>query len=199
MAVDQGSTIGIEAAITHGTAYQPPDDAFSRVWGRLLAWLTWLSGLGLLALATMITVDVAYRWLFGRPVLGVFEFSEILLLAITFMAIAYVQFSGRQLTIDILSGRARGRLAAGLVVLDVLAGLAFFGILLWTCAFDWWEALHGNYLGRGMLQIPTALPLGFVLVGTGLLTVTLFLVLFHAARRTLLGDEGRAPGEGVSP
>ena len=199
MAEDQGSTIGIEAAISQAPAYQPPDDAFSRLWGRLLAWLTWLSGLGLLALAAMITVDIAYRWLFGRPVLGVFEFSEILLLAITFMTIAYVQFTGRQLTIDILSARARGRLAAGLVVLDAVAGLAFFGILLWTGAIDWWEAYHGEFLGRGMLKIPTALPLGFVLVGTAMLVVTLFLVLFHAARRTILGDERRARREAVSP
>lgn len=170
-----------------------PGGRLSRPWGGLLAGLAWLSGLGLLALACMICVDVGYRWLFGRPILGVFEFSEILLVAITFLTIAYVQFSGRQLVIDILSARARGRLAGGLGMLDAVAGLAFFGILLWTSAIDWWEAYHGDFLGRGMLKIPTALPLGFVLVGATLMVVTLLLVLAHAGRRTL---RGVAPSDG---
>lgn len=188
MAEDSGSTIGLEAATAQAPERRPPDDSFSRAWGRLLGGLARLGGLGLLALAGMISVDITYRWLFGRPILGVFEFSEILLLALTFMSIAYVQFVGRQLTIDILSARARGRLASGLMALDAVAGLAFFGILLWTSVIDWWEAYHGGFLGRGMLEIPTALPLGFVVVGTALMVVTLLLVLFHGALRMILGD-----------
>ena len=162
-------------------------------WDRLLAVLSRLGGIGLLCLAVMIATDVMFRWLFGRPILGVFEFSEILLLLTTFLVIARVQFTGQHLRIDILSSRATGRLAGGLSLLDCLAGLAFFGILLWTSAIDWWEALHRGYLGRGMLQIPTAIPLGFLLLGTGLMVVTLLLLLLVALRRSVQGDAGRHP------
>lgn len=173
-----------------GAAETMPEGPISTPWSRVLKTLTSLNALALLGLAVMITCDVTYRWVFGRPILGVFEFSEILLVLITFLAIAQVQFSGRQLRVDIFVGRVRGRAGGALGVLDALVGLAFFGVLLWTSTHDWWEAWHGNFLGRGMLQIPTAIPLGLVAVGTALMVVTLLILLGRALLRTLLGDVG---------
>lgn len=174
-----------------GSAETMPQGPISTPWARVLKTLTSLNALALLGLAVMITCDVTYRWIFGRPILGVFEFSEILLVLITFLAIAQVQFSGRQLRVDVFLGRVRGRAAGALGVLDALVGLAFFGILLWTSTHDWWEAWHGKFLGRGMLQIPTAIPLGLVAVGTALMLVTLLILLGRGLIRVLYGDDDR--------
>ena len=173
-----------------------PSGPISTPWSRVLTALAGLNAFALLGLAVMITGDVSYRWLFGRPIVGVFEFSEILLVSITFLAIAMVQFSGRQLRVDVLAAKAKGRPAGALGVLDSLIGLAFFGILLWTGAQDWWEALRGNFMGRGILQIPTAIPLGLVGVGAGLMVVTLLILLGRSLLQALFNvtpatDNGR--------
>ena len=174
-----------------------PVGAISTPWSAVLKVLTFVSAVALLGLAVMISADVTYRWLFGRPIVGVFEFSEILLVGITFLVIARVQFSGSQLRVDVLAARARGRLAGGLGVLDALVGLAFFGILLWTGAQDWWEALHGGFMGRGILQIPLAIPIGLVAFGSALMVVTLLILLGRALRLTLF-NRPRAPGHSPS-
>jgi C4-dicarboxylate transporter DctQ subunit len=160
----------------------------------LLSALSRLNGLLLLGLSVMIVVDITYRALFGRPILGVFEISEVLLLAITFLAIAHVQLLGRQLRIDILSGRAHGRLAGFLQALDAVAGLAFFGILLWMAGTDWLEALAGEFQGRGMLQIPLAVPLGLIAIGTALMILALLLQLGRSARHVATGQDDETSG-----
>ena len=172
-----------------------PGGAIAAAWGALLGWLSRFNGLALLLLAVMISADIAFRWATGRPILGVFEFSEILFVIITFLAVAQAQFTGQQLRIDALSGRARGRAAGALGALDAMVGLAFFGVLLWTSSVDWWEALRGGFLGRGMLQIPTAIPLGFILLGTALMVVTLLIVLGRALRLFLAGNRHGAEPE----
>jgi len=196
MTVESGGQAGNGGVLDRPAAEGPTGGIFDPL-GRLLRLFSRLGGVALLALAVLIATDVAFRWLSGRPILGVFEFSEILLLAMTFLAIAYVQFTGQQLRIDFLSGRAKGRTASALSALDGLAGLAFFGILLWSSAVDWWEALHAGFLGRGMLQIPTAIPLGFVLVGTALMVTTLLLLLLRAVRQLVLGPPSSGRREGA--
>lgn len=167
-----------------------PSGPVSTPWSHVLKAITSLNAIVLLGLAVMITCDVTYRWVFGRPILGVFEFSEILLVLITFLAIAHVQFSGRQLRVDLLVRKAKGRMAGALGLLDGLVGLAFFGILLWTSTHDWWEALLGNFLGRGMLQIPTAIPIGLIAVGTALMVVTLLILVGRTLLQLFRGDAG---------
>ena len=47
-------------------------------------------------MALTVTLDVCYRAIAGRPIVGVFEITEVLLIGITFLAIAGVQASDQQ-------------------------------------------------------------------------------------------------------
>jgi TRAP-type C4-dicarboxylate transport system permease small subunit len=166
-------------------------DRIEALWARVLQAVALLNGLVILLLAMMITTDVVFRWLAGRPIIGVFEISQILFIPVIFWVLGLVIFTNRQVRLDIVSARARGRLAVGLRVLDQVLGLLFFGVLLWTGGTDWLEAIERNYVGRGMLEIPQAVPLGFLVFGSLLIVATLVIMLVRSIGCLITGDPVR--------
>lgn len=151
----------------------------------------YLGAVGLLALSVMVTADVALRWLTGRPFVGVFELSEVLLVLVTFSAVGLVHLDNRQLSVDILAVRARGRTAAALRIFDAVVGILVFGLLLWKSWEEFWKAVHAGFLRRGMIEIPTAIPVGFIVLGSLCIVVSLLFILWRSVRQ-LSGAEGGA-------
>ncbi|MEX2642049.1 MAG: TRAP transporter small permease [Acetobacterales bacterium] len=165
-------------------------------WARILQLFAALNGLIVLILALMITADVLVRWLTGRPFVGVFEISRVLFVPLIFMTLALVQWTDRQVRVDALVTNAPGRLRIGARGIDQILALAFFLVLLWTGWENWLEAFRGGFVGMGMLGIPHAWPMGFLVFGTLLTVVTLALLLLRTARQLI---RGVAPGERLEP
>jgi len=111
------------------------------------------------------------------------------------MAFAQVQYSRRQLRVDFLSSLAKGRLATSFRILDLVAVSAFFGLLFYVASHSWVEAIRGDYRGRGLIAIPTAVPLGILLAGT-LLTLATSAVLMIVAAVELTRGREYAEGKG---
>lgn len=149
---------------------------------------SYVGALGLMALSVMVTADVALRWFTGRPFVGVFELSEVILVLVTFSAVGLVHLDNRQLSVDILSARARGRTAAGLRLFDALIGLFVFGLLLWKSWEEFGKAYSGSFLRRGMIEIPTAIPVGFIVLGSLCIVVSLLFIV----RRSIAQLAGKA-------
>lgn len=164
-----------------------------RAWIGALRTCASLSGLGLFLLAVMITSDVLVRWLTGRPIIGVFEIAEVLFVLVTFLAVALVYQDDRQLRVDALSGLARGRTAASLRLLDGVAGLLFFGVVVWTGGAEWLKAYLGGFLRRGLVEIPSAILLGFIVFGSLLLCAVLLAIVAASVRRLIA-----RPGKGAA-
>jgi len=145
------------------------------LWGKLLLGLSYVCAILLIGMALTVTLDVCYRAIAGRPIVGVFEITEVLLIGITFLAIAGVQASDQQLSVNILTEQLVGRKKAAVKFLDGIAAMLFFTILLWTGCADLIEALRLGLSGSGMVRIPTAVPLGLVTFGTVCMIVTLLI------------------------
>lgn len=165
----------------------PVEQRIERAWGWVLLAFAAANGLIILCLSLMITADVLTRWVTGRPFVGVFEISRILFVPVIFTVLALVQWTDRQVRVDVVASRTRGRWTVGLRSLDQTLALAFFGILLWVASESWLEAFHRHYVGMGILEIPQAVPIGFLVVGVALMVVTLLLLLFRSARQLVAG------------
>lgn len=161
----------------------------------LLRWSCTLSGVLLLILAILIVADVLSRWALGRPITGVFETSEVTFVLVSFLALAWVHQQGRQMRIDVLSGRAQGRPAAAMEVVTNLLALAFFGMVLWRGVFQWLEAWGIWDIRPGVVQIPTVIPIGAIVVGTVFLCLSILTSIVTDVRRLVTG----APGVGSRP
>jgi TRAP-type C4-dicarboxylate transport system permease small subunit len=156
-------------------------------WGRILQAFAALNGLIVLSLALMITTDVLVRWLSGRPLVGVFEISRVLFVPVIFLTLALVQWTDRQVRVDALVANATGRLRVGVRGIDQILALTFFLVLLWTGWESWIEAFRGGFVGMGMLGIPHAWPMGFLVFGTLLTVITLVLLLLRSIRQLIRG------------
>lgn len=144
---------------------------------RLLVAFTWVSGLCLLAVSVVTSADVTIRWATGRPLSGILEVNEIGFVLITFAAMGLMLFRGRQMCVDIFTARFSGWRRRVAKIFDCLFGLIFFGILFWSALHEFTRAYAGHYTRQGILQIPEAIPLAFVVIGTALSILTLFLQL----------------------
>ena len=100
-----------------------------------LAWLSSaLSYLGAFSLFTMMaltTVDVVGRYLFNRPITGVFEITEYLVLILIFSFIGYTQSQKGHVAVDILLPLLPAKLKKLIDVANHLVCLALMGLITW--------------------------------------------------------------------
>lgn len=149
-------------------------------------------GFLLFGLAILISIDVLVRWLARKPILGVFEVSEIIFLVSIFLAAGLVHLQGRQMRVDLLLLHAQGRWKHSLEAFADILALAFFGLLLWEAGGEWLHSWHGHFVRRGMIEIPNVLHLGFLIFGTLLIWLALLATTLRNVLRIFApGEPGR--------
>jgi TRAP-type C4-dicarboxylate transport system permease small subunit len=164
-----------------------------RLLSRVLNAVALLSGTLLFLIAVVVTTDVLKRWITGKPILGVFEAVEVLLVAVTMGVLGLVEWQQRQLNVDIFTHRMKGRPALALVALDKGLSALFIGVLVAMAAAEWAKAWNGWYLRRGMVEIPIVIPMGLLLVGAGLTLVAALWGFGKALACTVSGQPYRVP------
>ena len=70
--------------------------------GKLSSFLSNLGALALFAMMVITTADVVGRYLFNKPILGVFELTEFLVLIVIFSFLAYTQSHKGHVAVDLL-------------------------------------------------------------------------------------------------
>lgn len=128
----------------------------------------------LFILAVIISCDILKRWIFGKPILGVFEISELILLIMTFLALGMVEDTDRQMRVDILSSHIKGIPAKVLKLFTSIIGMLFWGFLLWKGSSDWFAAYKLSDVRSGLVQIPLTLFYGGLIYGCFWIFVNLF-------------------------
>ena len=100
------------------------------------------------------TVDVVMRYVFNAPIPGVYTLCEMLIVAIVYLAIAYVQQQKSHVRVDVFIDHLQGppRLAFELATL-VLA-LVGFSLMTWQAGLLAWDAwVTGDY-AMGLIEYP---------------------------------------------
>ena len=105
-----------------------------KLFGSFLRGLALLSG-GLLLLLTGFTVlDVVLRYAFSAPFSGSFEFTEFMMSAIVFLAIAYTGWTGGHVSVDLLERWLDRPSLRFLPAIMCFAGAALFAVIAWQAA-----------------------------------------------------------------
>ena len=131
-----------------------------------LAWfssaLSYLGAFSLFTMMALTTVDVVGRYLFNRPITGVFEITEYLVLILIFSFIGYTQSQKGHVAVDILLPLLPAKLKKLIDVANHLVCLALMGLITWMGVE---KALELREVGEASpnLQIP-AYPFVFYLV-----------------------------------
>lgn len=157
-------------------------DRVSKLRLHLRSLTAFVCGTFLLALTFVTVVDVIGRYLLARPLLGAGEYTEFLLMAIIFVGLPAVCLDDGHVSVDLLTSKLRGWLAAAQLMLSRL----FVGGLLALVSWRLWE--HGvNLASYNELTLYLRVPVGLVAklaaVITGIsATISISMALFRLPR-----------------
>ena len=155
---------------------------------RILRGLTLTSGIALMIMMLYITGDVIGRYLFLKPLPASFEISQMIMIFISFWALAYVQARGEHLRLEFFSRLFPPKGQAILNILTSLIGIFIFAIITWQ-ATDW--GVKGLLMGeyeQGYWRFPLGPPRLVLAIGAFIVTIQFFVDLIGNIRRLFGGD-----------
>jgi len=154
-----------------------------------------VGGLGMLLSMFLGVADVVGTQVFHSPVPGAYEITESTMTLIVFGALAYAQIRRSHIRVELLYTRMGPRAQAALDVLADVAGLVFFGLLLWQAANEAQYSYEINERTVGLVRFPLY-PARIVLAaGTALMMLRLLLDLAVDLRRISTGEPPPALGD----
>lgn len=150
---------------------------------RILRGLTLASGIAIMIMMLYITGDVIGRYLFLNPLPASFEISQMIMVFISFWALAYVQARGEHLRLEFFSRLFPPRGQALLNILASLIGIFIFAIITWQ-ATDWGVKglLSGEY-EQGYWRFPLGPPRLVLALGAFIVIIQFFVDLIRQIRQ----------------
>lgn len=147
-----------------------------------------VGGIGMLMSMFLGVADVIGTQALRSPVPGAYEITESTMTLIVFGALAYAQIRRAHIRVELLYTHVGPRTQAALDVLADLAGLVFFGLLLWQAYQEAAYSLEINERTVGLIRFPLY-PARIVLAaGTALMILRLVLDLVADVRRIFTGE-----------
>lgn len=113
-----------------------------------------IASLAVLAMAILGGSDVFASALLGKPVPGVYEATELLMVVITVLAMSSLQARRRNIAVDIVSRRLSEAAQRRILLTSNLIGLALFGLIAWQGWLLAWESFQVREYAQGEVQIP---------------------------------------------
>lgn len=154
-----------------------------------------VGGVGMLMSMFLGVADVVGTQALNSPVHGAYEITESTMTLIVFGALAYAQIRRAHIRVELIYMHVGRQTQVALDLLADLAGLVFFGLLLWQAVIEAQYSYQINERTVGLIRFPLY-PARIVLAaGTGLMLVRLALDLVFHLRQAL----GHAPLDGMGP
>jgi len=106
-------------------------EARSALLRRVIEWWALAGGLVLLGVALMTAWSAITGWVFGKPLPGDFELTEIFVAVAIFAFLPYCQLTDANVTADLFTARAGPRAVAAFGLLAALLALGIAALLTW--------------------------------------------------------------------
>ena len=139
-----------------------------------------VSGFIVLGVTLAIVYEVAMRYLFNQPTIWVTESSELVLVVIAFLVLAYTLQTDGHVAVTVLKERFSEKGQNRLQIFSSIVALFFAGTLTWFSTVTAWEALHEKEIYSLTLPIPLFPFRVFIPIGSFLLCIALLIRLRSA-------------------
>jgi TRAP-type C4-dicarboxylate transport system permease small subunit len=121
------------------------------------------------------TLDVILRYIFNAPLPEMFQLTEFMMVAVVYLAIAYVQQLKDHIKIDIVTQWLPQKVQVALDLFGYLVGLVIFTIITWQTGRLAWEAWDTQDYTMGIVQFPLWPAKSILPIGVGLFCLRLLL------------------------
>ncbi|MFC2000926.1 TRAP transporter small permease subunit [Chloroflexota bacterium] len=127
----------------------------------------------IMVLMFLTTADVFGRYVLNSPIVGVYEASEVFMVGIVFLGIAYIQRMKGHVSVEIISSWLPQRAQLGLEIFGYLLGFLFMAVIAWQSGALAWKAFVTHDHTHGLIKIPLWPGKSFVPIGASLLCIRL--------------------------
>jgi tripartite ATP-independent transporter DctM subunit len=105
-----------------------------------------VAGIAFLFLMVSFTfVDVVMRYIFNRPIKGVLEITEVMMILAIFLAVAHTHNEKSHISVDLITSRLAPKSRLVMEFITTLLGLGIFGIAVWRIVIQTvWFVQHNS-------------------------------------------------------
>jgi len=158
-------------------AWPGADEGFGRHLGRITEWLGIFGGALMLLVMVMTTISVAGRAMFGRPIVGDYEITELACGIAIFLFLPYTQFTGGNIIAEFFTARLSRRNQLRLDLIHNVVFAVFAAFLGWRIVIGGIEK-YESLATSMMLRLPIWIAYVAGLTGLiGLLIVCVWIVM----------------------
>ena len=149
------------------------ENTFLRQLGKVESIGLTISGVLIVLMMVITTIDTFLRQAFNRPIPGVYELESMMLVAIVFLGVAYVQGQKRHISLDLVTSHLTGTVKMTLDFLGSVIFLIVAVLITWRMGIQAYDAmLTGDYF-YGVVQFPMWPAKTILTLGTALLSIRL--------------------------
>jgi TRAP-type C4-dicarboxylate transport system permease small subunit len=183
-----------------GSKHSPPlpekKDFFMKIkgWiakghGRIDTFMGYASACMVMVIMVFVSTDVVGRYFFNHPIPGTYEFSEVLLALIIFLAFPYVQYLKGNIAIKILADRYPPRVTEIFNIFCLLLGILTFGLMAIQGVALFLSSWEVHEISEGTIPFPIYPFKFFIPLGFGLLVLRMVIQLLEALGLAVAKEE----------
>jgi len=187
----------VPQVLSHRHDMKEQKDKLDMLLDRLNSAMAWIAAAAIIFMMLAISYAVMMRYAWNKPVPWIVEISSYLMLYITFLGTAWLQRKGGHVEVDLLTGRLKPRVRAGLKAATSLGGAVVGFVLSWKGALVTVDYFQRDVTAIGILNTPQFLLVGVIPIGGFLLLVEFLLQAWRQGRLAL--KETDAPQSSASP
>jgi TRAP-type C4-dicarboxylate transport system permease small subunit len=128
-------------------------DQLSRALGRLNNIARHVATVVLILLMLGTVGDVVMRGIFGRPLVGTFELTQLAIIVILYLSIGYAEQHDAHIKVDLVIIKLRGRVRQAVLLIAQLVTIAAAGMLAWRL-FVFSGSLGDSGVSTSVLRYP---------------------------------------------
>lgn len=113
-----------------------------------------IASLAILSMAVLGGTDVISAVAVGKPIPGVYEATELLMVLTTVLAMGSLQARRMNIAVDIISSRLSVDAQRWIFFVSNLIGISLFGLIAWQGWLIAWESVRTLEYAQGSVQIP---------------------------------------------
>ena len=136
----------------------------------------YIASICLIVMTSLITVDSIFRYFLNKPIIGVLEVTEnILMVGIVYLGLSYTSRGDGHIRVDIFSRKFPKKLQRINMFIFNIVAVVFFSIIGYQAWLQTVNAIQINQLSSGAVEFPMAPAYFLVVLGAILLSVRLFM------------------------
>jgi len=126
--------------------------------------LMFLSGGFVYIVTVVVVVDITVRFLTNKPIVGMYEAVTVCCVLLAFYGLPQVIVDKRQLHLDIVSRRFKGKGGSALGIIHAAFAVLLFGVLTYMCFKEGIYNLQQHMIFGVAVQVPYVIPWTFLAV-----------------------------------